>query len=231
MTQLTGIKACVFDAYGTLFDIHSPTARIADDLGDKSQSLSDLWRAKQLQYTWLRSLMGEYVEFWQVTGEGLDYALAVHNVDDPQIRERLMQLYLTIEAYPDAVSTLQALKEAGYATAILSNGSPKMLDAAVKHSGLADLLDLVLSVDEVGVYKPDPRVYQLAVDRTGCASAEICFVSANAWDCSGGAHFGFQNAHVNRFGQPEERLPGKARVVIKSLAELLPILGADEIGC
>ncbi|RMF11026.1 MAG: haloacid dehalogenase type II [Alphaproteobacteria bacterium] len=224
MAAWTGIKACVFDAYGTLFDIHSPTARIADELGEKAQPLSDLWRAKQLQYTWLRSLMDEYVEFWQVTGDALDYAMAAHGIDNPDIRQRLMDMYLSIDAYPDAVATLEALKARGFQTAILSNGSRKMLDAAVENSGLGRLLDQVLSVEEVGIYKPDRRVYQLAVDRTGAAPEEICFVSANAWDCSGGANFGFQNAHINRFGQPEERLPGTPRAVITSLSELPPLL-------
>lgn len=224
MEKWTGIKACVFDAYGTLFDFNSPAAKVADELGEKSQPLSDLWRLKQLQYTWLRSLMGEYVEFWQVTGDGLDYALAAHGIDNPDIRDRLLNLYLTLDAYPDAVTTLQRLKELGYTTAILSNGSPKMLDAAVSHSGLAGVLDHVLSVEEVGVYKPDPRVYRLAVDRTGAVAEEICFVSANAWDCNGSANFGFQNAHVNRFGQPEEVLPGEPRAIIKNLSELLPLL-------
>lgn len=224
MTQWTGIKACVFDAYGTLFDIHSPTAREAGELGEHAQSISDLWRLKQLQYTWLRSLMGEYVDFWQVTGDGLDYALAAHGIDNADIRKRMADLYLTIDAYPDAVPMLTSLKEKGYATAILSNGSRMMLDSAVKHSGLEPLLDKILSVEEVGIYKPDSRVYQLAVDHMQATPEQICFVSANAWDCSGGANFGFQNAHINRFGQPLERLPGEPRAVLESLSELPPLL-------
>lgn len=224
MAVWTGIKACVFDAYGTLFDIHAPAAAIAGELGEKARSLSDMWRQKQLQYTWLRSLMGEYADFEQVTGDGLDYALAAHGVDDADIRARLMEMYMRLDAYPDAVSTLEALKGAGYATAILSNGSPKMLSAAAGSSGLAPLLDAVLSVDELGVYKPDRRIYQLAVDRMKAAPEEICFVSANAWDCAGGANFGFRNVHINRFGQPPERLPGEPRVIMTSLSELLPLL-------
>lgn len=225
MSDIQNVKACVFDAYGTLFDIHAPTAAIADELGNKAQSLSDMWRAKQLQYTWLRSLMDAYTDFWQVTGDGLDYALAAHDIDNPDIRQRLMDLYLTLDAYPDAVATLQQLKDAGYATGILSNGSPDMLAAAVKNSGLAPLLDKVLSVQDVGVYKPSARVYQLAVDRTGVSPQEICFVSANAWDVAGAAAFGFQVAHLNRFSQPEERLPGIPKAVIKSLSDLPPVLG------
>lgn len=224
MAAWEGIKACVFDAYGTLFDIHSPTAKIAGELGDRADALSETWRQKQLQYAWLRSLMGEYADFEQVTGEGLDYAMAAHGINDAGIRDRLMALYMTLDAYPDAMSTLEALKGAGYATAILSNGSPKMLAAAVESSGLAPLLDEVLSVDEVGIYKPDRRVYQLAVDRMKASPDAICFVSANAWDCAGAANFGFRNAHINRFGQPPERLPGEPRAVIASLAELVPLL-------
>lgn len=224
MAAWSGIKACVFDAYGTLFDVHAPTARIASELGYKAQSLSETWRQKQLQYSWLRSLMGEYADFEQVTGDGLDYAMAAHGISDLSIRERLLQMYMTLDAYPDAVSTLERLKGAEYATAILSNGSPKMLSAAVGNSGLGPVLDEVLSVDEIGVYKPDRRIYQLAVDRMGAAPDEICFVSANAWDCAGGANFGFRNVHINRFAQPREMLPGEPRALIASLAELLPLL-------
>ncbi len=224
MSKIQKIKACVFDAYGTLFDIHAPTAAIADELGDKAQSLSDMWRAKQLQYTWLRSLMDAHTDFWRVTGEGLDYALAAHGIDNPEIRQRLMDLYLTLDAYPDAVDTLQKLKDAGYATGILSNGSPDMLSSAVKNSGLAKLLDEVMSVEDVGIFKPSPRVYQMAVDRMGVLPREICFVSANAWDASGAADFGFQVAHLNRFDQPEEKLPGVPKAVIKSLSDLPAVL-------
>lgn len=224
MAEIKDIKACVFDAYGTLFDIHAPTAAIAGELGDKAHSLSDMWRSKQLQYTWLRSLMGKYTDFWQVTGDALDYSLAAHKIDDPDIRKRLMDLYLTLDAYSDAVSTLKQLKHAKYTTAILSNGSPDMLAAAVEASGLKPLLDEVLSVQEVGIYKPAPEVYQLAVGRMGVKKEQICFVSANAWDAAGAADFGFQVAHLNRFGQPAELLPGKPKAVMKSLSDLLPVL-------
>jgi len=225
MSKIENVKACVFDAYGTLFDIHSPTAAIADDLGDKAQPLSDMWRAKQLQYTWLRSLMDAYTDFWRVTGDGLDYALAAHDIDDPDIRKRLMDLYLTLDAYPDAVDTLKKLKDEGFATGILSNGSPDMLASAVKNSGLTPMLDEVMSVEEIGIFKPSSRVYQLAVDRMGVSPREICFVSANAWDASGAADFGFQVAHLNRFGQPAENLPGVPSAVMKSLSDLPAVLG------
>jgi len=224
MPRLQGIGACVFDAYGTLFDIHSPTARIADEIGGKAQALSDLWRLKQLQYTWLRSLMRVHVDFWQVTGEALDFALAVHAIDNPALREKLIELYLTLDAYPDARDTLAALKQRGYMTAILSNGSPRMLQAAVESSGLAAHLDAVLSIEEAGVFKPDPSVYRLAVDRLKVSAGQICFVSANAWDAAGGAHFGYQVVHLNRFSQPPERLPGKPAAVVRGLADLPALL-------
>lgn len=225
MSKIENVKACVFDAYGTLFDIHSPTAAISHELGDKAQPLSEMWRAKQLQYTWLRSLMDAYTDFWRVTGDGLDYALAAHDINDPDIRERLMDLYLTLDAYPDAVDTLKKLKDEGYATGILSNGSPDMLASAVKNSGLTPLLNEVMSVQDVGIFKPSARVYQLAVDRMGVSPREICFVSANAWDASGAADFGFQVAHLNRFGQPAEKLPGVPSAVMKSLSDLPTVLG------
>lgn len=224
MSKIENVKACVFDAYGTLFDIHAPTAAIADELGDNAQSLSDMWRAKQLQYTWLRSLMDAYTDFWRVTGDGLDYALAAHDIDNPDIRQRLMDLYLTLDAYPDAIATLQKLKKAGYATGILSNGSPDMLTAAVNNSGLAKQLDEVMSVEDVGIFKPSARVYQMAVDRMGVLPRQICFVSANAWDASGAADFGFQVAHLNRFGQPAEKLPGVPKAVMTSLSDLPAVL-------
>lgn len=224
MACLKGLKACVFDAYGTLFDIHSPTALIADELGGNAQAISELWRVKQLQYTWLRSLMRTHADFWQVTGDALDFALGAHNVESSDLRERLMELYLTLDVYPDATAALESLKEAGLATAILSNGSPTMLDAAVSHAGIAGLLDQVISIEEAGIFKPDPTVYQLALDRTGLDWDEICFVSANAWDVCGAAHFGLQVVHLNRFGQVEERLPGSPKAEIKSLTELESIL-------
>jgi 2-haloacid dehalogenase len=224
MPKLDGIRVCVFDAYGTLFDVHSPTARMADEIGDKVQSLSETWRAKQLQYTWLRSLMRAHADFWQVTGEALDFALAAHGIDDPALRDRLLNLYLRLDAYPDARATLEQIRSVGYATAILSNGSPSMLEAVVESSRLGPLLDAVLSVEDARIYKPDPSVYQLAVHRFGVTANEICFVSANAWDAVGAAYFGFQVVHLNRFSQPRERLPAAPKVELRSLAELPPLL-------
>lgn len=217
---LDDIAACVFDAYGTLFDVHSAVARGGAGLGDKASAVSALWRQKQLEYTWLRSLMGAHADFRQVTQDGLDYALAFHGLDDPDLNRRLMALYLTLDAYPDVPACLEALRAAGLATAILSNGEPGMLEAAVASAGLTALFDAVLSVEEIGIFKPDPRVYQLAVDRLQVETARVCFVSTNAWDAAGAAYFGFRVAWLNRFGQRLERLPGTPAAVIAGLDEL-----------
>lgn len=219
------IDACVFDAYGTLFDVHSAVRRGGAPLGEQAAAVSALWRQKQLEYTWLRSLMQAHVDFWQVTGDGLAYALDASGVNDPDLHARLMQLYMTLEAYPDVPGTLRALRDSGKKTAILSNGTPKMLDAAIGTAGLTDALDAALSVEDVGIYKPDTRVYQLAVDRLATEPARICFVSTNAWDAAGAAHFGFKVAWLNRFSQAPERLPGQPAAVITSLVELPGLLG------
>ncbi len=219
------IGACVFDAYGTLFDVHSAVGRSREALGDKADGVSALWRQKQLEYTWLRSLMGAYVDFWQVTGDGLDFALAANEVDDPDLRQRLMDLYLSLDAYPDVKDALDRLRQGGKKTAILSNGAPTMLQAAVRSADLGVRLDATLSVDELRIFKPDARVYRLAVDRLGVEAGRICFVSTNAWDACGAAHFGFNVAWLNRFGQKPERLPGAPAAVIATLAELPGLLG------
>ena len=219
------IGACVFDAYGTLFDVHSAVGRSGGALGDKAGPVSALWRQKQLEYTWLRSLMGAYADFWQLTGEGLDYALAANGVADPDLRQRLMDLYLSLDAYPDVPGALGSLRAAGKQTAILSNGSPDMLQAAIDSAELGGHLDAALSVHELRIFKPDPRVYQLAVDRLGIEAARICFVSTNGWDAAGAAYFGFQVAWLNRFDQQPERLPGPPAAVIETLAELPDLLG------
>ncbi|NKB57796.1 MAG: haloacid dehalogenase type II [Alphaproteobacteria bacterium] len=220
---LENVGACVFDAYGTLFDVHSAAAQCRDDLGDQADALSALWRQKQLEYTWLRSLMGAHTDFWHITGDALDYAMAATGLSGDALREKLMSLYLTLDAYPEVPAVLAALREAGMKTAILSNGLPMMLDAAVSNAGIAELLDAVLSIEDVGVFKVSPKTYQLAVDRLGLEAGRICFMSSNAWDAAGAAHFGFQVAWVNRFGQPRERLPGTPKAEITSL-EPLPAL-------
>jgi 2-haloacid dehalogenase len=223
---LAVIRACVFDAYGTVFDYASAAARAGDVLGDQVAPLTALWREKQLQYTWLRSLQGRYVNFFQVTSDALEYSLAAFRLTDPALHARLMSLYSRLECFPEVPAMLARLKAAGLKTAILSNGSPKMLAAALAHSEIAHFFDAVLSVDEVGVYKPHPKVYQLAVDRLGVAPGAISFQSSNGWDAYAAAAFGMRVVWCNRYGQPPERLPGRPEVIIHSLAELPALVGA-----
>jgi 2-haloacid dehalogenase len=222
---LAGVRACVFDAYGTLFDVASAAGRCADALGEDASRLAALWRDKQLQYSWLRTIEGRHADFWQVTQDALDFALDALLIADSGLRRRLMQCYLALDAYPEAADALRKLRGAGYATAILSNGSPAMLTAVVGHAGLAALFDHLLSVEEVGAYKPDPNVYRLACDRLGLAPTEIVFVSSNGWDIWAASAFGMRAAWCNRAGAARERLPGAPDREIRSLAELPPLLG------
>jgi 2-haloacid dehalogenase len=223
---LTGVQACVFDAYGTLFDFASAARGCSDVLGDAIEKLTALWRDKQLQYTWLRAVQGRHADFWQVTGDALDFAFETLAIEKSGLRDRLMNLYLTLEPFPEVPEVLRRLKTAGLRTAILSNGSPMMLDAAVRGSGLGTLVDAVLSVESVGVYKPHPKVYQLAVDRLGIPAAAIAFQSSNAWDAYAASAFGMQVVWCNRYGQRPERLPGKPDRMVRSLAELPALVAA-----
>lgn len=222
---LAPVRAAVFDAYGTLFDVASAAAEARGALGDRWQPLAELWRAKQLQYTWLRSLAGRHADFWQVTGDALDFALEALGLGGPELRDRLMDAYRRLAAYPEAKDALARLRDAGVRLAVLSNGAPAMLASAAESAGLAGLLEQVLSVEDVGVYKPHPAVYRLAVDRLGVPAVEILFVSSNGWDAFGAKAFGFQVAWCNRAGQPAERLPAAPDAEIRSLAELPPLLG------
>ncbi len=212
------VRAVVFDAYGTLFDWASAAERSRDVLGERWRELAELWRTKQLQYTWLRSLQGRYADFWQVTADALDFALEALRFQDPALRSRLLDLYQRIDAYPDARPALERLRAGGRGTAILSNGTRRMLAEAADSAGLSPLLDEILSVDEVGTYKPHPSVYQLAADRLRLEPGQILFVSANGWDAFSARAFGFRVAWCNRARQPAERLPEPPDAQVASLA-------------
>ncbi|KNX41667.1 (S)-2-haloacid dehalogenase 4A [Roseovarius tolerans] len=207
------ITTCIFDAYGTLFDVAAAARSAASEPGRETfarhwPAIAEKWRLKQLQYTWLRAVMGEHVGFWQVTQDGLDWALEAEGLGgDADLRERLLQLYWELEAYPEVPTMLAALKEAGKDTAILSNGAPDMLDGAVKSAGIGALLDDVLSVESVGIFKPARVVYDLVGQRFGCAPEEVLFVSSNGWDACAAAGYGFNTVWVNRAGDPVDRLP------------------------
>ena len=213
-------RACVFDAYGTLFDYASAAARCGEVLGGKREALNSLWREKQLQYTWLRALQDKHADFWQVTGDALDYALKTLRIEAAGLRERLMDAYLTLDAFPEVSGVLKRLKSKGIRTAVLSNGSPEMLHAAIGSARISGLLDEVLSVEEVGVYKPHPRVYQLAVDRLGVGPQDISFQSSNAWDAWAASAFGMRVVWCNRYSQSREHLPGRPDFEVPSLADL-----------
>jgi 2-haloacid dehalogenase len=221
---IEGIKACVFDAYGTLFDVHSAVGKHRHRMGDSADPVSILWRTKQLEYTWLRSLMGYHADFWQVTGDALDFAFDMHHIDNPDLRRDLMDAYLKLDCYPEVPAALATLNDRGLRLAILSNGTPAMLEAAVKNSGIEELIEKNFSVEEVGIFKPDPRVYHIAVDGLKVKPEEIVFQSSNAWDAAGASAFGFKVAWVNRFGQSEERLPGRPDAEIDDLMKLADLL-------
>jgi 2-haloacid dehalogenase len=220
MSELADVNACVFDAYGTLFDFASAAARCPGVPEDKRGPLTALWRDKQLQYSWLRTLQGRYVDFAVVTGDALDFALDSLGLADAHLRERLMALYLTLEAFADAPPALAALKAKGLRLAILSNGSPPMLEAAVAHAGLSGVFERVFSVDAVGAFKTDGRVYRYALDELGLEASQVCFCSSNGWDAYAASAFGMKVAWINRYGQRPERLPGKPDFVLASLADL-----------
>lgn len=224
MNLLTGIRACVFDAYGTIFDFASAVARCPAIPEERRTTLTGLWRDKQLQYTWLRSLQRSYVDFWQVTGDALDFALQTLDMASPVLRRKLMDLYLTLDAFPEVPQVLRTVRSAGYVTAILSNGTPAMLDAAVGSAGLQDLFDAVLSADAVRVFKTDPRVYDYCLSRLGRRADEVAFQSSNAWDAYAASAYGMSAVWCNRYGQRPERLPGRPDHEIRSLAELPALL-------
>ena len=222
MRAIQRCAAVVFDAYGTLLDIGAPTQAL---LNERADALAQLWRRKQLEYSWLRSLMGRHADFERVTAEALDYALAAHAIEDPRLAERLLAAYRNLPAYADAPAALAAIRANGRRTAILSNGSPGMLAAAVASADLADSLDMLLSVEDVGVFKPHPKVYALASQRLDLAAEKICFVSANGWDAAGAAAYGFSVVWLNRRNEPDERLPVRPAAQIPSLGDLPALLG------
>lgn len=219
------MKAVVFDAYGTLFDVHSVISTCNQKFPGQGPALSQAWRSKQLEYTWLRSLMGRYQDFWQVTEAALVFACKSLNLPcPPETRAQLMEAYLHLQPYPEVQQALQALS--GYTRAILSNGSPRMLQAAVESAGLQGMFSHILSVDEVKIYKPSPRVYELACRKLGVAATAIGFVSSNCWDIVGAKSFGLWTCWANRSGAPADELGFAPDAAVKSLKELVDVVRA-----
>ncbi|MEO1537195.1 MAG: haloacid dehalogenase type II [Pseudomonadota bacterium] len=224
------VKACVFDAYGTLFDVAAAARILAEQPGQSALAkvwpkLAADWRLKQLQYTWLRAVAGAHVTFWDVTKDGLDWAMEASGLDDPELRETLLALYWELPAYREVPEMLATLKARGYATAILSNGSPDMLDGAVDFADVRGWLDAVLSVEDVGVFKPASVVYDMVGTRFDTTPEEVLFVSSNGWDAAFAAAYGFHTVWVNRAGEPMDRLPGKPNDVMSDLTGIPNLAG------
>jgi len=225
------ITTCIFDAYGTLFDVAAAARQASAEPGREAfarvwPKVANDWRLKQLQYTWLRAVADAHTDFWEVTQNGLDWALEASDLTDPDLRARLLALYWELTAYPEVPAMLAALKSAGLNTAILSNGSPEMLQGAVKSARIGHVLDDVLSVQDVGVFKPHKSVYQMVLDRFSCAAKQVLFVSSNGWDAAAAAGFGYQSVWANRAGEPMDRLPWKPQTVLSDLTTI-PELAAQ----
>lgn len=219
-------SAAIFDAYGTLLDVHAAMSRHAERLGPEWPAISAAWRAKQIEYTWVRSLAGaaHHRDFWRLTREALAWTAARHGITDAALLSDVLQAYRQLDAYPDAAPVLTRLRDAGVGRAILSNGDPGMLADAVRAGGIAPLLDAVLSVESAGVFKPDPRVYRLATDRFGLPANQMAFVSSNPWDAFGAGAFGFRVFWINRSGAPREYDLGVSATELRDLAALPDLL-------
>jgi len=224
------IKACVFDAYGTLFDVAAAAREAAaapggERLAECWPQLAEIWRLKQLEYSWLRAVADDYKPFWQVTQDGLDYALATLKIEDPAMRETLLGLYQKLSAYPEVPDMLAALKKGAFTTAILSNGSDDMLNAAIDSAGIRDVLDASLSVEAVGVFKPHRKVYDLVGARLDVQPAEVAFFSSNCWDATHASAYGFQTIWVNRAGAPLDHVGAEPAHIVSDLTAAAALVG------
>ena len=218
------IKVCIFDAYGTLFDVNAACRELSKEVGEKWKELATLWRLRQVEYTWLRNSMNEYIDFWKITENALDYAMEFLNIDNKILKNNLLELYLKLEAYPEVEMVLTQLKEKGLKTGILSNGNEEMLERAVKNAKIGNLLDEIISVERCKVYKPSSKVYDLVKDAFQVNNDEVAFFSSNAWDMHAAANYGFKTIWINRFNGRLERLPGRPEAIIKNLDGIVQIL-------
>ena len=217
--KIENIKVCAFDAYGTCFDINSAAENLSKEIGENWLEFSTTWRTTQLEYTWLRSLMKKHADFWKVTEDSLDFAIESHKIDK-KFRNQLLDLYKNLKSYPELKDCLEDLKNKKIKTCILSNGSPTLLDELTNHAGIENLFDDIISIEEVGVYKPDPSVYELVTKKYDCKPSEVCFMSSNTWDVVGGGVFGYHSVWVDRFGKVFDKLEYKPETKIKDLSEL-----------
>ena len=220
---MKNIKAIIFDAYGTLFDVNSAAEKCKDKIGDKWEAFANYWRTTQLEYTWLRSLMKRHKDFWQVTEDSLDKSMKVFNIDN-SMRNELLDLYKILSPYPEVPEILKSLKEKDYKLSILSNGTPSLLNELVKSNNLENLFDDIFSIEEVGIYKPDSRVYDMPIKKYKIQNDEVAFLSANTWDVSGGGNYGYNSIWVNRSNNTFDNLDYIPKHQIKDLSKLLDIL-------
>ena len=220
---MKNIKAIIFDAYGTLFDVNSAAEKCKDKIGDKWESFANFWRTTQLEYTWLRSLMDRHKDFWQVTEDSLDKSMRTFNID-PSMKNELLDLYKILSPYKEVPETLKTLKEKKFKLAILSNGTPSLLDELVKSNHLNNLFDDIFSIEQVGVYKPSSRVYDMPIKKYNVNKSEVAFLSANTWDVSGGGNYGYQSIWVNRNNNIFDNLDFKPKYQIKDLNKLIQLL-------
>ena len=214
------IKACIFDAYGTLFDVNAACRELSKEVGDSWEQLASLWRLRQVEYTWLRNSMDQYIDFWQITSDALDYAMETLGIENNELREDLLNLYLKLEAYPEVKGLLTKLKQRGVKTGILSNGSMKMLNSAIDNANIREYLDEILSVEECKIYKPSSKVYDLVKIKMKINKENVLFFSSNAWDMHAASNYGFKTIWVNRFNNKLERLPGKPIDIVNSLDKI-----------
>ena len=217
---MKNIKAIIFDAYGTLFDVNSAAEKCKDKIGDKWEAFANYWRTTQLEYTWLRSLMKRHKDFWQVTEDSLDKSMKAFDIDS-SMKNELLNLYKILSPYKEVSETLKALKEKKFKLAILSNGTPSLLNELVKSNNLNDLFDDIFSIEEVGVYKPDSKVYDLPINQYQIQKKEVAFLSANTWDVSGGGNYGYNSIWVNRNDNIFDNLDYQPKLEIKNLKDLL----------
>ena len=220
---MKNIKAIIFDAYGTLFDVNSAAEKCKDKIGEKWERFANFWRTTQLEYTWLRSLMDRHKDFWQVTEDSLDKSMKVFDID-PSMRNELLNLYKILSPYKEVPDTLKALREKKFKLAILSNGTPSLLDELVKSNHLDNLFDDIFSIEQVGVYKPSSRVYDLPIKKYNINKSEVAFLSANTWDVSGGGNYGYQSIWVNRNNNIFDNLDFKPKYQITDLNKLTQLV-------
>ncbi len=220
---MKNIKVIIFDAYGTLFDVNSAAERCKEKIGDKWESFANYWRTTQLEYTWLRSLMKRHKDFWQVTEDSLDKSLLAFKID-PNMRSELLNLYKILNTFPEVKEVLKNLKEKKYKISILSNGTPDLLDGLVKSNNLEKMFDDIFSIEKVGIYKPDEKVYKMPIDKYKVTKNEIAFLSANTWDVSGAGNFGFNSIWVNRNKNIFDKLDYIPHNEVNNLKEILKLL-------